>query len=73
MSKLLIVALSGIMFVTVGCQNKDDEMNDDMRMSGSSTATESRTAGGADACTHCPGKQTAKADGTCPMCNMKVK
>ncbi len=73
MSKLLAVALSGLLFVTVGCQNKDDDMDDDMRMSGSSSASESRTAGGADACPHCPGKQTAKADGTCSACNMKMK
>lgn len=73
MSKLMIVALSGIMFVTVGCQNKDDDMNDDMNMSGTSSASETRTAGGADACSHCEGKQTAKADGTCPVCSMKVK
>ncbi|HEV2295068.1 MAG TPA: hypothetical protein VGR35_14530 [Tepidisphaeraceae bacterium] len=73
MSKLLIVALSGIMFVTVGCQNRDDEMDRDTTMTGSSTASETRTRGGADDCSHCAGKQTAKADGTCPMCNMKVK
>lgn len=67
MSKLLIVALSGIMFVTVGC--KSDDMNDDMdgdRM-GSSSRTESRMSAGADDCARCQGKQTAKADGTCPM------
>jgi uncharacterized lipoprotein NlpE involved in copper resistance len=72
MSKLLIVALSGIMFVTVGCKNKDEDMDGDKSMSGSSSASETRTAAGADACSHCPGKQTAKADGTCPACNKKV-
>lgn len=74
MSKLLIVALSGIMFVTVGCQNKDDDMDDmnNDRM-GSSSRTESRMSAGADDCPHCEGKQKAKADGTCPKCNMKMK
>ncbi len=70
MSKLLIVALSGLMFVAVGC--KSDDMEDDDMM-GSSNQSESRMSAGKDDCSMCAGKQTAKADGTCPMCNMKAK
>ena len=73
MSKLLIVILSGTMFVAVGCNAEGEVGDDDATMSGSSTASDTRTAGGADACSHCAGKQVAKADGTCPMCSMKVK
>ncbi len=73
MSKLFVVALSGLLFVSVGCQNKDDEMDDRGSMSGTSSSSEMRTSAGADDCPHCAGKQTAKADGTCPMCKGKVK
>ncbi len=71
MSKLLIVALSGLMFVTVGCKSDNDMDDDDMM--GSSSRSESRMSAGKDDCAMCPGKQTAKADGTCPTCNMKAK
>jgi hypothetical protein len=73
MSKLLIVALSGLMFIAVGCKAEGEVDDNDSTMSGSSTASETRSSAGADACSHCAGKQTAKADGTCPMCGMKVK
>lgn len=72
MSKLLIVILSGMMFIAVGCKAEGEIDDTDSSMSGTSSRTESSTAAGADACSHCPGKQTAKADGTCPMCNAKV-
>ncbi|MGB7160482.1 MAG: hypothetical protein WBD40_20620 [Tepidisphaeraceae bacterium] len=68
MSKLLIVALFGLMFATVGCKNKDEET-----MTGTSSASESTMSAGADACSHCAGVQTAKADGTCSACGGKVK
>ena len=68
MSKLLVVILSGMMFVAVGCKAEGEMGDNDSTMSGSSSASETRTAGGADACSHCPGKQTAKADGSCPKC-----
>jgi hypothetical protein len=51
---------------TVGCQNKDANMND-----GSSQNPKMMSA--TDDCPHCPGVQTANADGTCPKCGMKVK
>ena len=73
MSKLLVVALSGLLFVTVGCQDKNDDMDNGGSMSGRSSSSEMRTSAGADDCPHCAGKQTAKADGTCPMCKGKVK
>ena len=76
MSKLLIVILSSLMFVVaVGCKAEAevDDTDNGGTMSGTSGASETRTAGGADDCSHCAGKQTAKADGTCPMCGMKVK
>ena len=68
MSKLLVVILSGMMFVAVGCKAEGEIDDNESTMSGSSSASETRTAGGADACSHCPGKQTAKADGSCPKC-----
>ncbi len=70
MSKLLVVVLSGMMFVAVGC--KSDDMDDD-DMIGSSSRSDSTMSAGADACPKCPGVQTAKADGSCPSCNMKMK
>jgi uncharacterized paraquat-inducible protein A len=74
MSKLLIVILSGMMFVAVGCKAEAEvDDTDDSTMSGTSSRTEGSTAAGADACTHCAGTQTAKADGTCSKCGMKVK
>ena len=73
MSKLLVVVLSGLMFIVVGCKAEGEVKDDDSSMSGSSSASETRTSAGADDCSHCSGKQTAKADGTCPMCSMKVK
>ena len=69
MSKLLVVILSGVMFVAVGC--KSDDGGDDM--SASSSDTKSTMSAGADACSHCAGVQTATADGKCPICSAKPK
>ena len=63
MRKLLVVALGCILFTGVGCQNKD---NDDMNHGDKKMSMK-------DNCPHCPGVQTAKSDGTCPMCGAKVK
>ena len=65
MRKLLVCcAMLGMLAaVNVGCnKNKDDgsTSGDPMKMS-------------TDDCAMCPGTQTAKADGTCPQCGMKVK
>ena len=68
MSKLLIAVVCGMLALAgAACQNRE---NDDMSSSGSS-AGEVKAA--KDDCAHCTGVQTAKADGTCPMCGMKVK
>lgn len=64
MHKLLVVALGCMLFAGVGCQNKDDDM-DHMDKKGSMSMK--------DDCSHCPGVQQAKSDGTCPMCGAKVK
>ena len=60
MQKLLVVALGCILFTGVGCQNKDNDHMDHKDKHGSMSKK--------DDCTHCPGVQTAKADGTCAMC-----
>ena len=74
MSKLLAVALCGLMFVVVGCKAEGEvKDNDSASMSGTSSASEMRTSAGADDCSHCAGKQVANADGTCPVCHAKVK
>lgn len=69
MSKLMIAALGAVLLVGVGCR-KDKDMDDD-NMTMKSERTD--TMRGADACAMCPGVQTAKADGTCPDCGMKLK
>lgn len=67
MSKLMIAALGAVLLVGVGCQN--DRNRDDVTV----RTERSDTMRGADACSMCPGVQTAKADGTCPDCGMKLK
>lgn len=52
--------------------------NSNMKSSGTSSMGMSEqnartTDAGADECPHCPGVQKANADGTCPVCHMKVK
>jgi len=74
MRKVLVVALMGTFCVAVvgGC-SKDE--NGKMRMpwdkKDKSMSTTQLSA--KDDCPMCPGVQTAKADGTCPKCGMKVK
>ncbi|MEO6434226.1 MAG: hypothetical protein ABIP55_00490 [Tepidisphaeraceae bacterium] len=67
MRKLLVTAMLGTMFIVVGCKDgkmwwdKDkDAKKADMEMSAK------------DACPHCPGVQSATADGKCSKCGMKV-
>ena len=64
MSKLIALFTLGLVLVVGGCQNKnnDDDMNN----------TEPQKMS-ADACTSCPGMQTATADGKCPACGAKAK
>ena len=61
MRKVLIAALGVMLLSGVGCQNDGGDDMDDNTMRAST-----------DACAMCDGVQTAKADGTCPKCNMKV-
>lgn len=79
MNKLLMAALCAVLFVAVGCQkdggasstNTTKTTNTDGTTSTTTTRTD--TMHGTDDCPHCPGVQTARADGTCPQCGMKVK
>lgn len=71
MSKLMIAALGAVLLVGVGCQKDRDRDMDHNNMNMRSERTD--TMRGADDCSMCPGVQTAKADGTCPECGMKVK
>jgi hypothetical protein len=82
MSKLFAAALGVVLLVGVGCQNDRNTdtttRSDEMRSTDGTTRTTVRTERtdtmrGADDCSHCPGVQTANADGTCPMCGAKVK
>ena len=54
MNKFLVAVLGALLVVTVGCQDKGKSGDPKMLST--------------DACSHCPGVQKAKADGTCPMC-----
>ena len=67
MSKILIAVMCGMLMLSgAACQNKQE----DETMTSGSGAGEVKTA--SDACSHCPGVQTATASGTCPVCGMKV-
>ena len=60
MQKVLVVALCGMMSLAVwGCKNHHKE---------ESKSTGSTTKSTADACSHCPGVQTATSAGKCPVC-----
>lgn len=69
MSKMLIAALGAVLFVGVGCQN--DRHSDDADVTVRTERTD--TMRGADDCAMCEGMQTAKSDGSCPQCGMKLK
>jgi hypothetical protein len=56
---LCTVAL--LAFASTGC--KDNMHDDNMRRD---------SMGMKDACSHCPGMQTATTDGKCPVCGAKV-
>lgn len=80
MSKLFAAALGVVLLVGVGCQNDKNttERKDEMRSTDGTTHTtvhteQTDTMRGVDDCPHCPGVQTANADGRCPMCGAKVK
>ena len=69
MSKLLVAALGAVLLVGAGCQNDNGADDADVTVRTESTDT----MRGADDCAMCEGVQTARADGTCPQCGMKVK
>jgi hypothetical protein len=56
-----------LMLSGAACQNRGEGDT----TSGGSGAGDVKAA--ADACSHCPGVQTAKADGSCPVCGMNMK
>ena len=60
MKRLMVAALAAALFTVVGCQKKATDTSDPKMMAN-------------DACSMCPGVQTATADGKCPVCNMPVK
>ena len=70
MKKFMVAALGAVLFVGVGCQN-DGGASDDADVTVRTESTD--TMRGADDCTMCEGTQTARADGTCPQCGMKVR
>jgi hypothetical protein len=51
--------------LTVGCNSNKHHDDTDMGSEPKKMST--------DACAHCPGNQTATADGKCPECGAKVK
>ena len=64
MRSLFIPAAAALLLTVIGCQSNAKSS------SGSSDSTMSAAK---DDCPMCPGVQTARADGTCPKCGMKVK
>ena len=69
MSKLMVAALGAVLLLGVGCQK--DAGADDADVTVRTERTD--TMRGADDCAMCEGVQTARADGTCPQCGMKVR
>lgn len=55
-SLLVAIGLFGI----VGCKSNSDMKHDSMNKMST------------DACSHCPGDQTATAEGKCPTCGMAM-
>ena len=53
----------GLFSLALGCQNKDEK---------TMKSTTQQSSMGMDECSMCAGHQTAKADGTCPTCGMKL-
>jgi uncharacterized lipoprotein NlpE involved in copper resistance len=68
MKKLIVAAMGAVLLVGVGCQN-DRDADADVTVRTERTDT----MRGADDCAMCEGVQTARADGTCPQCGMKVR
>ena len=70
MRNMLVAALGAVLLVGVsGCQN--DGGSDDADVTVRTERTD--TMRGADDCAMCEGTQTARTDGSCPQCGMKVR
>lgn len=70
MRKMLVAALGAVLLVGVtGCQTDNDADDADVTVRTERTDT----MRGADDCAMCEGTQTARSDGTCPQCGMKVR
>ena len=67
MRKSIAMLAVGMLLVVGGCKNNNDNMNG-TTSSSSSEPKKMMT----DACPHCPGVQTATADGKCPVCGANV-
>ena len=70
MRKLLIAAMSAVLLVGAGCQTDGGSEDADVTVRTETTRTDTMRG---DDCTMCEGTQTARADGTCPQCGMKVR
>jgi hypothetical protein len=70
MTRMLAVALCGMMLAAVAGCGEDHHMPWDKKKS---TTQPAMSASARDDCAMCPGVQSARADGTCPKCGMKVK
>jgi uncharacterized paraquat-inducible protein A len=70
MRNVVVAAFAGVMLVGVmGCEN--GKMKNPFSKKDKDMSTTQMSA--KDDCAMCPGVQTARADGTCPKCGMKVK
>ena len=72
MRKVLVVMFGLMLVGAVGC-SKDENGKMHMPWDKKATTQEASMSAAKDDCPMCPGVQTAKADGTCPKCGMKVK
>jgi hypothetical protein len=68
MSRLLGCVLFAITVAAAGCHSQDEKCDHcTTKPSGDAKMTSA-----SDACSHCPGVQTATADGKCPVCGAKT-
>jgi hypothetical protein len=68
MRSLIITGLCSIAIaLAVGCKNHNNGDTD------TSTGSSPQHMSTTDACDHCPGVQTATADGKCPVCGGPAK
>ena len=72
MRKMLIALFGVVLMASVGCQNDSGGGSGASARARVDTSSSTVETTSADACTHCPGKQTATSQGTCPSCGMKV-